>query len=86
MELNVKKYHEGGNEATPKRARWKSLHGCCDVEVVPVKARTPVPAMPLFLYPFTHYVVFNICCVQNTLNHPGKIKKIHGPLVEESRG
>lgn len=58
LELNVKKYCRGGNQATPKRARWKTLHDCRDVEVVAVKPSTPVPAVPLFLDPFAHYIVF----------------------------
>lgn len=33
-------------------------HDCRDVEVVAVKPSTPVPAVPLFLDPFAHYIVF----------------------------
>lgn len=81
FKLIVKKYHQGGNQATPKIERWKLLHNCCDVEVVGAKAQYPSPSRSI-----RSLHGFYLCCVQDTPNHPGKINKTRDPLVEESKG
>lgn len=79
LELNVRKYYGGRYRATSKRGRRKSLHDCCDGEVVVTEGQhfSQSQQCPSFLYPFIHYIYLNIYNVQATLKSPKNINQLH---------